>query len=213
MSRLPSYRPLNIKEQYRKTAIKLLPCNTPSTIHDLEYGHRVQLVDARNTCGSNCMHNSHGGRAFVGAQRQFRQEPDTITCPVCTFKDVADETGINVENINHAKLLFSPHATGGLQLLSAAEWRYNKCIEWMLAQGCRRTEPVAETDNVAELVRQNPHVEVGTDDIPDMQAMMDGVVVSTEEKTVDVADSGDGLGLIWIEDNCRRAGEGASSRQ
>jgi hypothetical protein len=202
MSDSPSYCLLDIKAQYRKTAMKLLPCNTMSKIHDLECGHRVQQVDVRNTCGSNCSHSSSGNQTFTGAQRHYRQESNPIICPVCTFRIIAGEKGIDVLGVHDAKVNVELEGLPGLRLMSSAEVRYNKCIEKMTTQGCRRAEPMVELDNLAELVRQNPQIVVGADDYPDMQVMMDGLVVPTEDQMGDMPDDFEevGMDLVWIEE-------------
>ncbi|KAF3034155.1 hypothetical protein E8E12_004355 [Didymella heteroderae] len=198
----PSYLLINIKKKHRKTAMKLLPCNTLSRMHDLYCGHRVQQVDLRAACGSNCSRSSPGNQAFTGAERRFRQDSDSIICPVCAFKTIASEKGINVLSVHHASVSVELDGLPRLRLMSAAEVRYNSCTEMMTAQGYRRAEPVLELDYLAELVRQNPQIVVGANDGPDLQVIMNGLVVSIEDQTDDMADDFEegGMDLVWIEE-------------
>ncbi|KAJ4335165.1 hypothetical protein N0V87_006319 [Didymella glomerata] len=178
----PPYRLLDIKEKYLKTGLKLLPCNTLSKIHDLECDHRVQQVDVRNTCGSNCSHSSPGNQAFAGAERHFRQDPNPTICPICAFKLIAGEKGIDVLGVHDAKMNIELAGLPGLRLMSSTEVSYNHYTEKMTRQGFRRAESMDELDNLAELVRQNPHIVIGTQEITETQVMMDGMVCSTDDE-------------------------------
>lgn len=201
MTELSPYRLHDIKEQYRNAALKLLPCNTLSTIHDLQCGHRVKQVEARNACGSNCAHSSPGSQAFTGAQREFRQEPGPIICPLCTFRLIAREKGIDVLGIHSAEVNVELDSLTGLRLMSSTEVSYNKHIEKMIGQGSRLAEVMVELDNLSELVRQSAHVVIGTASVADTPIVMDGEVVPTEVETgEDPDDFGEaGTDLIWTE--------------
>ena len=135
--------------------------------------------DGRNVCGSNCKHDSASKQAFEGAQRRVCQESYTIICPICTFRSIAGEKGINVVDVCDAELVMGMQELRGLRLMSATGARYSRCIEKMLAQGYRRAEPMVEIDNLAELVRQNPGILAGAEEILGLQVTMDGVCVVT----------------------------------
>lgn len=189
MQQCPVYCLLNVKEEYRKTAMKLLACNVWSKMHDLTCGHRVQQVDGRSVCGSNCKHDSASKQAFEGAQRRVCQESGKIICPVCTFKSIAGGKGIKVVGVCDAEPVVEVQELRGLRLMLATGARYNRCMEKMFAQGYRRAEPMVETDYLAELVRQNLGIVVGAEEVPGLQMMMDGVQVVTEEEEMgDVSD-------------------------